>query len=144
MRNQAIRLFMERHFTDARLAALLAHAEDGKLSFFSCCCFIGTATATHPLRSRSRLIELGATLSPRGVPACMMPAHYGQASEMIGADEAEDEFFFLGETEEERRKAIIPIIRKEMKRREHVRQQQEDVKTRGHHGAVDTPLEPVA
>jgi hypothetical protein len=38
---QALRAFMQQHYTDERLAMLLAHAESGKLSFTSCCCFIG-------------------------------------------------------------------------------------------------------
>lgn len=41
--------FMAQHYTDERLAMLRAHAEDGKLQFASCCCFIGVATADHAL-----------------------------------------------------------------------------------------------
>lgn len=42
-----IREFMQKHYTDERLAQLLAHAQDGKLSYWSCCCFIGIPTAVH-------------------------------------------------------------------------------------------------
>ena len=37
-------------YTDEKLAALLAPAEDGKLSYVSCCCLIGVPTAGHALR----------------------------------------------------------------------------------------------
>lgn len=52
-RKQHIRAFMQAHYTDERLAMLLAHARDGKLSYISCCCFIGIANADHALRGRS-------------------------------------------------------------------------------------------
>ncbi len=50
-RKRDIRSFMRTHYTDERLAQLLAHAQDGKLAYVSCCCFIGIATADHSLRS---------------------------------------------------------------------------------------------
>jgi hypothetical protein len=40
-----------RKFPDDRLTALQTHAQDGKLAFYSCCCFAGAINAPHPLRS---------------------------------------------------------------------------------------------
>ncbi|MCI0526562.1 MAG: hypothetical protein L0Y56_03795, partial [Nitrospira sp.] len=45
-----LRAYMQQHYSDEKLAALLAHARDGKLAYHSCCCFIGIATADHALR----------------------------------------------------------------------------------------------
>jgi hypothetical protein len=44
-----MRLWLKK-YSDERLAALLAHAQSGRLHFQSCCCFIGSINATHPLR----------------------------------------------------------------------------------------------
>src|SRR4051812_49852972 len=48
---KAIRAFFP-NYTTERLAGYLAHAQDGKLFYTSCCCFIGGATAGHALRGR--------------------------------------------------------------------------------------------
>jgi hypothetical protein len=47
-RKQAIRAFFI-HYTDERLAMLLAHAQEGKLRHYSCCCFAGIANIQHGL-----------------------------------------------------------------------------------------------
>ena len=101
--------FMKDHYSDEKLAALLAHAEDGKLTYNSCCCLIGVLTADHPLR--------GAGVSPHlsaGMP------HLMQARKLYG-HEAEIGFFGLGENNGERRAKLIPLIRAEIARRDALR-----------------------
>lgn len=113
-RKQHIRAFMRAHYTDERLAQLLAHAQDGKLDFYSCCCFIGIATATHAIRARlDRETDFD---NPEA-------QHLFVARELPGADQAEDAFRKLcgglyGDREPDKgRRVLIPIIRAEMKRR---------------------------
>jgi hypothetical protein len=99
---QAIRNFMQLHYTDERLAQLLAHAQEGKLSFMSCCCFIAIPTANHALRQRG---ETG--------------GHLLIARTLPGAIEAELAFMSLGQ-DTRRRRILIPMVRAEMRRRERV------------------------
>lgn len=47
--SENIKLFLQQYYTDEQLAALLAHCQDGKFSFHSCCCLIGIPTADHAL-----------------------------------------------------------------------------------------------
>lgn len=104
---QTLTDFMQRHYTDERLVHLLAWAEDGGLSFQTCCCFVGVATADHALRTSVEwLNSWGGT------------EHLMRATELSGANEAEDAFMRLGETNAERREKIIPLIRAEIARRE--------------------------
>lgn len=42
-----IRDFMRKHYSDDRLVMLLDHARSGKLSYWSCSCFIGMLTVDH-------------------------------------------------------------------------------------------------
>lgn len=118
-RKQDIRAFMRAHYTDERLAQLLAHAEDGKLSYNSCCCFIGVCTADHPLHTDSDFSG--------GAP------HFYIAQALDGAREAELAFAALPNasisTESDldarhdiRRRILIPMIRAEMWRRERLKQ----------------------
>ena len=123
----AIQSFMQNHYTDQRLAALLAHAQDGKLIYNSCCCFIGIATAEHALASK---------IPPDDLSFFPNPHHYHMARELEGAVEAEREFLRLAanktedeERNEQRRTALIPMILEEMDRRAKLR---------------STPVEPVA
>lgn len=58
MSTEAIEKFLMRPdeggaYTDERLAMLLAHAQDGKLEFASCCCLVGIPTADHALQGKS-------------------------------------------------------------------------------------------
>lgn len=102
-RKQVIRRFMRDHYTDERLAQLLAHAQDGKLRYESCCCFIGIPTADHALLS------------------VMLGDHSKTARETLsGAVEAEDAFLYLDikpDGNEKRRRILIPMIRAEQRRR---------------------------
>lgn len=127
MKHPEIRAFLATHYSDEKLAALLAHAEDGKLAFYSCCCLVGTATSNHALRGHSAILDAIAWL-PCGVPPFMFPQHYRDAKELNGAEAAENAFMMLGESDEERRAALMPLIEKEMKRRERVRNGQERVR----------------
>lgn len=97
-----IRSFLREAYTDERLIALLEHAEDGKLSYTSCCCLVGGSNAPHPLRAYWDEWD---------------HEHCHQARMLPGAKEAEQEFWELGKTDAERCERIIPIIREEMARR---------------------------
>lgn len=100
---EIISSFLQTAYTDERLAALLAHAQDGKLSYWSCCCFIGIPTAVHALRG-----HMGS------VTASMMP-HYEEACEMPNAEEAEGAFLEIGGADNP--SLIIPFVIAEMERR---------------------------
>ena len=111
---QSIRSFMQNHYTDSRLAELLCHARDGKLDYFSCCCFIGVATADHPLQRHA--YKPGISVD-----------HYDEATKLSGAKKAEIAYCGLAhscakkEREERdicRRRILIPMVRTEMKRRD--------------------------
>lgn len=111
-RKQAIRKFMQDHYTDERLCQLLAHAQEGKLAYYSCCCFIGIVTAEHPLRGE---VDLGSNHF----------THVGKARELPGGALAEHAFLTLPREEssrqernEERRRILIPMVRAEIRRRE--------------------------
>lgn len=110
---QAIRAFLGTSiWTDEKLCALLAHAES-KLRFVSCCCLIGVATADHALR---------------GETTYWLNKHYCVAKQLPLASEAENAYLWLngsiGSDEQDdanRRRVLRPIIRAELKRREHLR-----------------------
>lgn len=120
---QAIRGFMQEHYTDERLAQLLAHAQSGRLYYMQCCCFIGIPTADHALRGGEAMCSVAEW------PAEQL--HYKAARLLSGAEEAEHGFYELptashqgrsGETGNAiRRRILIPMIRAEMKRRERAR-----------------------
>lgn len=106
----AIHSFMRENYTDERLAWLLAHAEEGKLAYMSCCCFIGIVTADHALRGYSIWGAGGNT-------------HYHKALVLPGAREADVAFALLGKGyngDAARRRILIPMIRAEMRRRSRV------------------------
>ncbi len=123
---QAIRAFLKTPiWTDEKLCALLAHAQD-KLSMWSCCCLVGCANADHALQPRrlrqgeSRIFDFGGNWG-----------HYDRAKQKLTlALEAEDAFRFLAGSgdrqsdaaDELRRKRIRPIIRRELRERERARQ----------------------
>lgn len=79
-----IRAFMRNHYTDERLAMLLAHARDGKLAYVTCCCFVGIPTADHALRTDGEMDEqTNHPDDPRGNKAA-------RASEEVGRDQPDD------------------------------------------------------
>lgn len=126
------------HYNDEKLAALLAHAQSGKLSYSSCCCFVGSATSDHALQSRQlpgQMLCLRTMVSASdGTPdvfyTALRPAvqHLLDARSLPGAVEAEQAFFDLAvskaacgdhdQNDALRRRRLIPMIKAEMKRRE--------------------------
>lgn len=117
---QAIRAFMQANYSDERLAMLLAHAQEGKLAFDSCCCFIGIPSAPHALASN-------------GERAQPEPTHHRVYGNLLrGAREAEKAFNYLGVgkswsyslMDAKRRRILIPMIRAEMRRRERLVKEQ--------------------
>ena len=112
---QIIRNFMREHYTDERLAMLLAHAQSGRLSILSCCCFLGIPTANHALQ--------GATdWEDTHYEEAVM--RFGRKAEMafndlyVGAS-PEDLKWNIGEV---RNRRLIPIIKAEIRRRDRERQ----------------------
>lgn len=113
MEYPAIREYLKL-YPDDRLAALLAHAEDGKLAYHSCCCLVGAINADHALCGY--------------LPGMFASAHYSVAKKVHHPlpDEAEHEFHCMGmqanavplDPDVIRREKIIPLIREEMARRE--------------------------
>jgi hypothetical protein len=113
---QGVRTFLREHYTDERLAMLLAHAQDGKLSYVSCCCFVGIVTANHALRDITQ--DMG--------------DHYDEAKKLPGAEKAELAYLELWNSkaypeanrrscavsDEIRRRTLIPIVKAEIRRRE--------------------------
>lgn len=114
-RKQVLRTFMRDNYTDERLAMLLAHAQDGKLLYKSCCCFIGASNANHALSDES---GYGAQ-------------HYRDARKLPEAKVAEAAYNELRSAspsedwDKVRRRILIPMIRAEMKRRSLVARQTE-------------------
>jgi hypothetical protein len=112
--NQAMRTdkhtcreFLRNHYSDEKLAMLLAHAQSGRLEWMSCCCFVGASNAVHPL---------GNTRLPHGAPLYMHLPN----GEFVSAAFRRLANFNLREqdTDATRRRIIIPIIRAEMRRRD--------------------------
>ena len=111
-----------RLFPDDRLAALLAHAQDGKLAYNSCCCLVGALTADHPLQKSAQQCN-------HWDPA----NHLFRARQIPRALRAETAFNALGCGQEKRRfgrpqygddalrrRRLIPMIRAEMRRRDQI------------------------
>lgn len=96
------------NYSDEKLASLLAHAQSNKLAWHSCCCFVGVATATHPLKGRLSVHR-----------------HLEDARQLPYGHLADSAYFFLAGTDEKRRRILIPMIKAEMKRREAIRKKEE-------------------
>jgi hypothetical protein len=111
-----LRAYLQTAYSDQQLAMLLAHARDEKLSFYSCCCFIGVPTANHALKG---YVGYGYGSAP----------HYQTARGSYGAAMAEQAYCQVGwrlaktrsGEDPARRRFLIPLIRAEMKRRDSVR-----------------------
>lgn len=110
---RAIRVFLRTAYTDERLVWLLGHAKSGRLSYNSCCCLVGAATANHALQGR---------VAARELPH----SHYALAKLMLGASAAEYAYRELGligpgrscSVDEARRRRLIPMLKAELRRRE--------------------------
>lgn len=113
METEHIRMYLAFNYSDEQLAALLAHAESGKLSMWSCCCLVGGANAPHPLQAAN----------PAGECISVIPGyrHLYEARRLPFADDAEMEFMCLGPSDQLRCESVQPIIREEMERREKAR-----------------------
>ena len=124
---QTIRAFLAAHYSDERLAWLLAHARARALSYHSCCCLIGVATADHALRPHLQTDAIH--------PCNPESSHLFAARTLSFAAVAEDGFEALGyvatvdapggeawkRQDEIRRRRVVPIILAEIRRRERVR-----------------------
>ena len=108
---QIISDFLRTAYTDEKLAALLAHAEDGKLAFVSCCCFAGIPTAVHALQGETR-----------GNLNDMFLAGHERGGDWLWF-EMSSAYCRLAREDADRRAKIIPLIHKEMSRRESLRVQ---------------------
>ena len=113
---QDIRAFLET-WPDERLAMLLAHAQDGKLSYHSCCCLIGVRTAEHVLKSCGDVLAPTHYFDARALP---MAANAEAAFEMIGYDRRLLPCAFL-DRDRLRRTRVIPIIKAIIRQRDRVR-----------------------
>lgn len=117
VRKNAIRQYLRTAYSDERLAWLLAHARSGRLTYQSCCCLIGAATADHSLRGKSDV----------NLPSA---AHYHLARKFVGARDAEQAYWELGyqhgfrpaqSSDELRLRRLIPMILSEMWQRSRAR-----------------------
>lgn len=121
---QILTEYMRQNYSDQKLAELLAFAEDGKLSYSSCCCFVGVPTANHSLMSMA---------DAASASDC---DHYQSAIAIPEAPVAERAFRTLavdsadGSSEErdaERRARLIPLIYAEIKRRDDLKSESPQV-----------------
>lgn len=117
-RKRHIRAFMQAHYSDERLAQLLAHAQDGKLAYASCCCFAGAATADHALKGKQEEYT--------------QPHYWRAMMQLAGAAAAGVAYAELcgvvrytnpDSADEVRRRILIPMIRAEIRRRERAKLQ---------------------
>jgi hypothetical protein len=108
-----IQKFLETAYTDEKLAALLAHAQDGKLAYSSCCCLIGIPGADHALVGAGEYC--GPIVEHVNMTRAEVP--YAAAAEFefcgLGVDER------LGHPLSDvlRRERLIPLILAEQSRR---------------------------
>lgn len=105
MSTNSIKKYLRSAYSDERLAMLLAHCEDGKLSYWSCCCFIGIPTANHALEGNNDF---------RGA----IGTHYDVAKLNPLATHAEYEAAKWADSDRDLSDALIPLIRTEIARRD--------------------------
>lgn len=105
---EAIKRYLREHYTDERLKELLTSARNGTLSFLSCCCLVGMATAPDGH-------------VPGGLPSRTQYAHYRDAVNLPGGRDAEIDYAYIADNDVGRRAAIIPVILEEMERRQRER-----------------------
>lgn len=116
-----LRSFMRDHYSDERLAWLLAHALSGRLAFNSCCCFIGVATARHALKGELTLADLVGVQTGQNTDVGTIAPHYDAARSLPGSSDAERAYRDLAVSDFRRQRMIIPMIRSEQRRRERAR-----------------------
>jgi len=111
---------------DSWLAALLAHAQDGKLGFYSCCCLIGSRTASHALRPAYAAGVAFVREYQNNPEFARFLDHLCRARMLEGAGEAERAFGSLGKDDAERRCRLIPMVRAELRLRDNERSAREE------------------
>jgi hypothetical protein len=111
MSTENIEKFLATAYSDEQLAALLAHAQDGKLSYRSCCCLIGVVTADHALKGEYPKVFAG------WADGASIHHIFEARNQWEFAPQAESEFARLGRDDAERRERLIPLIYAEMERR---------------------------
>lgn len=112
---QIISEFLQSAYSDEKLAALLAHAEDGKLSYDSCCCLVGIPAAEHALMGLNEWCDNDdhcGSLTREQEAAELAFCGLGIPAGVWGDEQAEDSA---------RRVNLIPLIKAEMQRRERER-----------------------
>src|SRR5258708_6068114 len=111
---QTIADFLRTAYTDEKLAALLAHAEDGKLAFNSCCCVAGFPYARHAYQSKWTGDHGGKNYKgfPEGqiVSLAFNRLANNHDGHYLSQSSAEDDAV--------RRANLIPLVHAEMRRRE--------------------------
>ena len=109
---QIIAGFLQNAFTDERLAETLAHAEDGKLSWHSCCCLLGIPTAGHALQGSmiNGVSELH-YIKARALWGVAPDMAFGDLSTLRNFESADAE----------RRAKLIPLLKAEIARRDRER-----------------------
>lgn len=116
MGTENIKKFLQTAYSDENLAALLAHTQDGKLAYGTCCCVAGLPTAGHALKTA------GEHFAGEHRPVHPMALRYPECQL---ADSVSEEFFYLGNpgdgltpwSDELRRQRLIPLILAEQTRR---------------------------
>lgn len=105
-------------YTDERLAMLLAHAQDGKLSYYSCCCLRGVPSADHALKGTFvGSVAVTAPTEHRSYLETETPTHRPAdlAFHALSKVKGTAEEYRLGDLE--RCAKLIPLIEAEMRRR---------------------------
>lgn len=108
---------MQAHYTDERLAMLLAHAQSGRLAFDSCCCFIGVPNAPHALCGNKERGPID-PIHHRNVPIKLEEEYYKAENAFL---HLETKHWKASDGDSIRRRILIPMIKAEMKRRERVK-----------------------
>ena len=114
-----LRAFLKQ-YPDQKLAELLAHAQDGKLAYYSCCCFTGAINAPHALQTDDYYgcgKEVEHLFEARKIPGAKLAETAYASLRMVSTCESPDEV---------RRRLIIPLIKSEMKQREWARAKQQE------------------
>lgn len=122
-----IRQFMQSHYSDERLAWLLAHARSGKLVYHSCCCFVGIVNADHALLARGGGIVGDHLLRARYLPGAVEAEAAYYKLFLIGLRRKWNETGKVMLMDERcydtlRRRILIPMVKAEMRRRSRTRE----------------------
>jgi len=122
---QIISQYLQTAYTDEQLAALLAHAEDGKLSFYSCCCLAGIPTANHALQSVTYAADGWWELKDEWTHENL------ETDEQVAVSDAFKDLADGGDRKDledaERRAKLIPLVKAEILRRDSLREYSESL-----------------